>query len=113
VAGDALLVQVSEWISRSTGDASLVARLGADHFAVVVPHLREDGNVVSLLEKTLEAFFEHPFRLDGAVFRITAKVGVAIFPDDGADADSLLKNAEAALKKSKARARVTSSTPAR
>jgi len=102
VAGDALLAQVSEWISRSTGDASLVARLGADHFAVVVPHLREDGNIVSLLEKTLEAFFEHPFRLDGAVFRITAKVGVAIFPDDGADADSLLKNAEAALKKSKA-----------
>jgi len=101
-AGDALLLQVGEWISRSTGDASLVARIGADHFAIVVPHVRDDGNVVSLLEKTLAAFFEHPFRLDDAVFRIAAKVGVAIFPDDGADADSLLKNAEAALKKSKA-----------
>ncbi|HSW83768.1 MAG TPA: EAL domain-containing protein [Usitatibacter sp.] len=101
-AGDALLVQVAEWISRSMGDASLVARVGADHFAIVVPQLRDDGNVVSLLEKTLEAFFEHPFRLDGAVFRIAAKVGIAIFPDDGSDADSLLKNAEAALKKAKA-----------
>jgi diguanylate cyclase (GGDEF)-like protein/PAS domain S-box-containing protein len=101
-AGDALLRQVAEWLSRNMGDASLVARLGADHFAVVVPHVREDGNVVSLLEKTLEAFFEHPFRLDDAVFRLAAKVGVAMFPDDGADADSLLKNAEAALKKAKA-----------
>jgi diguanylate cyclase (GGDEF)-like protein/PAS domain S-box-containing protein len=101
-AGDALLLQVGEWITRNMGDANLVARLDADHFAVVVPHVRKDGNVVSLLEKTLEAFFEHAFRLDGGVFRIAAKVGVAIFPDDGADAYSLLKNAEAALKKAKA-----------
>jgi diguanylate cyclase (GGDEF)-like protein/PAS domain S-box-containing protein len=101
-AGDALLRQVGEWITRSMGDASLVARLGADHFAVVLPQVKEEGNVVSLVEKTLQAFFEHPFRLDDAVLRIAAKVGVAIFPDDGSDADTLLKNAEAALKKSKA-----------
>ena len=55
-----------------------------------------------LLEKTMEAFLEHPFRLNDAVFRIAAKVGVALFPDDGADADTLFRNAEAALKKAKA-----------
>jgi EAL domain-containing protein (putative c-di-GMP-specific phosphodiesterase class I) len=48
------------------------------------------------------AFMDHPFNLDDAVFRITAKVGVALFPDDGADADTLFKNAEAALKNAKA-----------
>ena len=55
-----------------------------------------------LLEKTMEALLEHPFRLNDAVFRIAAKVGVALFPDDGADADTLFRNAEAALKKAKA-----------
>jgi EAL domain-containing protein (putative c-di-GMP-specific phosphodiesterase class I) len=45
---------------------------------------------------------ENSFRLGGTVFRIAAKVGVALFPEDGVDADTLLKNAEAALKKAKA-----------
>jgi EAL domain-containing protein (putative c-di-GMP-specific phosphodiesterase class I) len=51
----------------------------------------------------MQAFLEHPFRLDDAVFRINAKVGIALFPDDGADADTLYRNAEAALKQAKAR----------
>ena len=101
-AGDALLKQVAEWLTRNLGDASLVARIGADHFAVVVPHVREDGNVARLVERTMEAFLSHPYHLNDAVFRISSKVGVAIFPDDGANADTLYKNAEAALKKAKA-----------
>jgi EAL domain-containing protein (putative c-di-GMP-specific phosphodiesterase class I) len=62
-----------------------------------------EGNVAGLLEKAAAAFIEHPFHLNEAVFRIALKIGVAVFPDDGADADTLLKNAEAALKKAKAR----------
>ena len=101
-AGDALLRQVAEWLTRNVGDANLLARVGADHFAVVLPEVKQEGDVARLLEKTMEAFLEHPFRLNDAVFRIAAKVGVALFPDDGADADTLFKNAEAALKKAKA-----------
>jgi EAL domain-containing protein (putative c-di-GMP-specific phosphodiesterase class I) len=44
---------------------------------------------------------DHPFRLNGAEFRIAAKIGVAFFPNDGTDADTLFQNAEAALKKAK------------
>jgi EAL domain-containing protein (putative c-di-GMP-specific phosphodiesterase class I) len=51
----------------------------------------------------MEALPQHPFQLNDAVFRIAAKVGVALFPDDGANADTVFKNAEAALKKAKAR----------
>ena len=101
-AGDALLRQVAEWLTRNAGDANLVARVGADHFAVVLPEVKQEGDVARLLEKMMEAFLEHPFRLNDAVFRIAAKVGVALFPDDGADADTLFRNAEAALKKAKA-----------
>jgi diguanylate cyclase (GGDEF)-like protein len=101
-AGDALLRQVAEWLAQNVGDVNLLARVGADHFAVVLPEVKDEGDVARLLEKTLEALLEHPFHLNDAVFRVAAKVGVALFPDDGANADTLFKNAEAALKKAKA-----------
>jgi len=101
-AGDALLRQVAEWLTRRVGDASLLARTGADHFAVVLPEVKAQGNLAGLIDKFVEAFLGHPFRLNGAVFRLALKMGVALFPDDGTDADTLFKNAEAALKKAKA-----------
>lgn len=101
-AGDALLKQVAEWLTRNAGDANLLARLGADHFAVVLPEIRQEGDVARLLEKMMKAFLDHPFHLNDAVFRIAIKVGGAVFPDDGADAETLFRHAEAALKKAKA-----------
>lgn len=101
--GDELLRQVAQWLTHNTaGDANLLARVGADHFAVVMPVIKADGNVVGLLEEWIESFLKQPFRLNDDVFRISLKVGVALFPDDGADADTLFKHAEAALKKAKA-----------
>ncbi len=101
-AGDALLRQVAQWLTHNAGDANLLARLDADQFALVMPLVKRDGDVVRLLEKTMAAFLEHPFRLNDAVFRIGSRVGVALYPDDGTDAETLFKNAEAALKKAKA-----------
>ena len=101
-AGDALLRQVADWLKRILGDTNLLARVGADRFAVVLPEEKQEGDVVRLLETTLKAFLNHPFRLNDAVFRIAAKIGVALYPGDGADADTLFKNAEAALKNAKA-----------
>jgi diguanylate cyclase (GGDEF)-like protein/PAS domain S-box-containing protein len=100
--GDALLRQVAEWLTNNAGGADLLARVGADHFALVLPEFKKDGDVARLVEKTRKAFLAHPFRLNDAVFRISAKVGAAVFPNDGTDAETLFKNAEAALKKAKA-----------
>ncbi len=101
-AGDELLRQVAEWLTRNAGDASLVARMGEDRFAFVLTEVMDASELPGLIDGIAEAFLEHPFRLTNAVFRIAAKLGVALFPDDGADAETLLKNAEAALKKAKA-----------
>ena len=101
-AGDALLKQVSEFLSRDAGDPNLLARLGGDHFAIVLPELKQEGNVAHLLDKRIQAFIDHPFRLNDTEYRIPIKVGVALFPNDGTDADTLLQNAETALKKAKA-----------
>ena len=101
-AGDALLKQVAGWLAQNAENANLVARLDADHFAVVLPKAMYESNVARVLEKTIAAFMKHEFSLNGAVYRMAAKIGVAVFPEDGTDADALINNAEAALKKAKA-----------
>jgi diguanylate cyclase (GGDEF)-like protein/PAS domain S-box-containing protein len=100
-AGDALLRQVAEWLTRMVGDASLLARLGSDHFAVVLPQLKQGQDVRQFVENAMDGFLDQPFRLNDAVFRISAKAGIALFPDHGAEAETLFKNAEAALKNAK------------
>ncbi|MBK7473885.1 MAG: EAL domain-containing protein [Betaproteobacteria bacterium] len=101
-AGDALLRQVAEWLTQNAGEANLVARIGADRFAVLTPEVRQASDMGRQIERSLGAFSEHPFHREGADFRISAKAGIALFPDDGAGAEALFRNAEAALKKAKA-----------
>jgi len=100
-AGDALLRQMADWLTQRFGDASLLARVDADHFAVMLPKVKHAGELARVVENTMEALLQHPFNLNGVVFRMAAKTGIALFPDDGSDADTLFKNAEAALKKAK------------
>jgi diguanylate cyclase (GGDEF)-like protein len=100
-AGDALLKQVADWLTRHLGDTNLLARVDADHFAVMLPMAQHAAEFARLIENTMDAFLQYPFRLNDTVFRLAAKFGVALYPDDGTDADTLLKNAEAALKKAK------------
>jgi diguanylate cyclase (GGDEF)-like protein/PAS domain S-box-containing protein len=101
-AGDALLRQVAEWLTSNAGGANLLARVGVDIFAVVLPDVALDRDLARFLEKTMTDFLDHSFVLDGSPFRIAAKVGIAVFPEDGSDADTLFQHAEAALKKAKA-----------
>ncbi len=100
-AGDELLIQVADWLKLIAGDATLLCRISPDRFAAVLPLIREDGDLHKLFESIQSRLSAHPFRLNDAVFRIVAKMGVAIYPNDGASAEVLFKNAEAALKKAK------------
>jgi diguanylate cyclase (GGDEF)-like protein/PAS domain S-box-containing protein len=100
-AGDALLRQVADWLKQTVGDADLLTRFSADHFAVVLPNVRHEDEVGRQVERTLDAFINHPFRLNDEEFRIAAKIGIALFPHDGTDAATLFKHAEVALKKAK------------
>jgi diguanylate cyclase (GGDEF)-like protein/PAS domain S-box-containing protein len=100
-AGDALLKQVAEWLRQTVGDADLLTRSSADHFAVVLQNVRNEDEVGRQVEKMLDAFINHTFHLNGEEFRIGAKIGIALFPHDGNDAATLFKHAEVALKKAK------------
>jgi len=100
-AGDALLRQVAEWLKQTVGDANLLTRFGADHFAVILPNARHEDEIARLVEKSLDAFINHPFHVNDRELRIAAKIGIAVFPHDGTDAATLVKHAEVALKKAK------------
>jgi diguanylate cyclase (GGDEF)-like protein/PAS domain S-box-containing protein len=99
--GDTLLNQVAEWLIRTVGDASLLTRVGGDRFAIIMTHITLEHQAALFVEDALKAIRANPFVVDGTELRISARAGVAIFPEDGDTADLLLKNAEAALKKAK------------
>lgn len=102
-AGDALLKQVAEWLSREIADVTLLARMSADRFAAVLPVITDEADAARLLELTIDAFQAQSFHVGGAVLQIAMKAGISLFPDDGTDAESLLRNAEAALRKATGR----------
>jgi diguanylate cyclase (GGDEF)-like protein/PAS domain S-box-containing protein len=101
-AGDALLRQVTERLKRAEGDSTNLGALGADHFGVVLSRLRGDEHLARRLDRRLHQLFDEPFRLGEAEIRVSAKLGISVFPEDASSAESLFKNAEAALKKAKA-----------
>jgi len=100
--GDEVLKQTGKRLLRYCGDPGHLARVGPDDFAIVMPGVGTEQEVARRTEENLRGCFGEPYRVGEAELRISAKVGIALFPSDGADADTLFRNAEAALKKAKA-----------
>jgi diguanylate cyclase (GGDEF)-like protein/PAS domain S-box-containing protein len=100
-AGDELLKQVADRLRKAGGDESRLARIGADHFAVVSTEAQNEEQLARLTELRLKECFGSPFRIGDGEITTSAKVGIAVFPNDGADAGTLLRNAEAAVEKAK------------
>src|SRR5205809_1030653 len=100
-AGDELLRQIAERIEGHAGPIRM-ARISADRFAIVRTGVSSESEVARLIEQWLAECFGPPYVVSGTELRVSAKAGVAFFPNDGQDADALFQNAEAALKKAKA-----------
>ncbi|HUJ87179.1 MAG TPA: EAL domain-containing protein [Burkholderiales bacterium] len=98
--GDALIRQVAGRLARAVGAAE-VARIGADHFAVILAPVNGQPEAAKRLQDLLQRCFGEPYHAGGAELRVTAKAGIALFPNDGVDAEILLRNAEAALNSAK------------
>ncbi len=100
-AGDELLRQIAGRIEGHAGPIRM-ARISADRFAIVRTGVSSESEVARLIEQWLAECFGPPYAVSGTELRVSAKAGIALFPNDGADADALFQNAEAALKKAKA-----------
>jgi diguanylate cyclase (GGDEF)-like protein len=103
-AGDALLKQVAQRFGGFAEEHTHLARLDRDHFAVMVSGLTTEEQAARLTEQRLKECFGPPYVVGGTELRISAKVGIALYPGDGDDAETLLRNAESALKNAKASA---------
>jgi len=101
--GDAALREVSQRLQAAVGGAFL-ARVGGDEFSVIMMDGTQPSNAETLADCLLAAV-EDDIEIDGRHLRIGLSVGVAVYPIDGADATSLLANADAALYRAKAEAR--------
>lgn len=98
-AGDLLLTQFADRLRKCVSDPGQLARVGADHFAIVLPEASNEFVAARLLGDLAKRCVEEAFGIGlTGELRIAAKAGIALYPDHGADAESLLKNAGAALK---------------
>ncbi len=100
-AGDLLLKEVGERLARATADYEGVARVGADEFVILVPEAEQADDVARLMDVRGKQCFAEPFKIGNSELKVTAKAGVALYPSDGADAESLLHHAEAAAARAK------------
>jgi diguanylate cyclase (GGDEF)-like protein len=103
--GDALLQEIGRRMQGALGDAFL-ARLGGDEFAVIANAATQPGKAAALAE-TLLASFSDEITINDMPLRVGLSIGITMFPDDGADADTLMANADAALYRAKAEGRGT------
>ena len=103
--GDELLREVGERLRRHVGDA-LIARLGGDEFIIVVSRGVGADEPGAIANRLIVALSE-PLRVESHELTIGASVGIALYPADGRDADTLLKNADLALYQAKEEGRGT------
>jgi diguanylate cyclase (GGDEF)-like protein len=96
--GDRLLQLTAERLRRHFGETECVAQFGGGTFALVLEAAAEGTDVATMLQDKLAAVFAAPFDLEGRAIPLMVKSGVALYPQDGSDADALVQNAEAALR---------------
>jgi diguanylate cyclase (GGDEF)-like protein/PAS domain S-box-containing protein len=108
-AGDLMLVEVAERLRKCTRDTDVVARQGGDEFLMLLSDLEradgtsvgEEGVAPEVVAERVQAALAEPFELNGRAFHASGSIGISLFPRDGLDPDTLLKNADAAMYQAK------------
>ena len=103
-AGDKLIKAIGGLLTKSMRRADTVARLGGDEFAVIVEDIDGPEDAISIADN-LTTILAHNVRLDDQETYTGASIGIAIYPDDGDDARTLLKNSDTALFRAKEKGR--------
>lgn len=95
-AGDCLLREVAERLTRCVRSDDTVARLGGDEFVIVLADLSHHGDAEAVMRKLLASLAE-PMPIAGGMLVVTASLGLAVYPDHGETGDALMRAADAAM----------------
>ena len=95
-AGDHLLRLTARRLSRCVREDDTVARLGGDEFTIILPGITSGEDAVLVASKILRKL-NRPYTVDGQEVFATASIGITLFPADGEDAETIVKNADAAM----------------
>jgi len=98
--GDLMLKEIGPRLQKCIRSSDSVGRLGGDEFAIVLEDTRNPPDIVQIADRIIAAFAP-PFVLDGHPVATSASVGIAIYPNDGTDAETLLKSADIAMYRAK------------
>ncbi len=94
--GDELLKAAGERLTGIVRGYDTVARLGGDEFIILLTEINSIAEAAEICSRIIE-LFQKPFILNQNIVNVTTSIGVAVYPDHGKDAESLLKNADAAM----------------
>ncbi len=94
--GDELLREVACRLSGVVRETDFVARLGGDEFVIILPGIASPGDAALVASKIISAL-SMPIEAEGHELHTSPSIGISIFPDDGPDGDSILKNADTAM----------------
>ena len=94
--GDKLLIEVGRRLRDCVRESDIVARLGGDEFVVVLTRIADDRDAAILADKILRALGE-TYALDGKEMHSSPSIGIAVYPNDGEDGPTLMKNADTAM----------------
>jgi diguanylate cyclase len=95
-AGDELLQEVARRLTNVLRTSDSVARLGGDEFGILLPDPSDHAGVTAVVEKLVETLQE-PIAVHGLPLVVEGSIGIAVFPEDGMDADTLLRAADVAM----------------
>ncbi|NGQ96409.1 EAL domain-containing protein [Brevibacillus sp. SYP-B805] len=98
--GDKLLITVAGHLKNCMGEGDMLARMGGDEFTVLLPALDSPDQAVRTAEKILGVFAQ-PFELNDLLLHVTTSIGIALYPQDGTDAESLMRHADMAMYRAK------------
>ncbi|MFH0709127.1 MAG: EAL domain-containing protein [Pseudomonadota bacterium] len=97
--GDTLLIQSSARLQSLLREEDTLARLGGDEFIILLPNIQING-AIKVAQKLLDVF-NTPFQIDHHELSISASIGIALYPNDGTDFETLYKNADTAMYRAK------------
>jgi len=100
-AGDHVLRELAKRLKKLSPEPENVARISADYYAGIISNFRSATDLASLIERSLSGLLSEPYRVSDAEIRVFSRAGIAVFPDDGTDAETLFRNAEAAHRRVK------------